>query len=77
MTKIYSKSKMLARLEKEGRSDQISPQALQIMTALDGREAQPNRWRQTVYGEENAWFCTTANGEQYPVNPEDCEDIHD
>ena len=43
MTKIFSKSKMLARLKKEGRSDQISPQALQIMTALDGREAQPNR----------------------------------
>lgn len=74
MSKIFRKTKMLARLAAEGRTNQIDEKSLQIMECLDGHEAKPNLWQQTVYGETNAWYCTDNDGNQYPVNPIDCDD---
>lgn len=77
MTKIFRKAKMLARIESEGKSDLLNSITLGIMDRLDGRPAEPNRWRQTVYGESDAWCCTDETGDQYPVNINDCEDVPD
>ena len=77
MPKIFRKAKMLARVEAEGKSDLLNDITRDIMDRLDGRPCEPNRWRQTVYGEKDAWFCTDATGLQYPVNINDCDDVPD
>lgn len=75
MPKIFRKSKMLARIEHNGLSHMIDEATIKIMDSIDGKICQPNLWRQTVYGEVNAWYCTNDAGEQIPINPDDCEDI--
>ena len=72
--KVFRKQKMLDRLEKEGRSGDVNSEALKIMDKLDGKEALPNRWRQVVHQEENAYYVAVGE-EQIPVNVLDCEDV--
>ena len=71
---IFRKEKMLARIEREGLMHLVGPTEQAAMDLLDGREVKPNLWRQTVH-QEDAWYCTTADGEQFPVNPDDCDDV--
>ena len=52
----------------------VGPTELAAMDLLNGREAKPNLWRRTVY-QEDTWYCTAADGEQFPINPNDCEDV--
>lgn len=68
--KIFSKQKMLERLEREGRTQQITPGALEIMDALDGREAIKNNYKALVFGQLE--FMVSYEGNYYPVNPNDC-----
>lgn len=70
--KVFSKQKMLERLEKEGRSDQIDDESRQIMDALDGKEARKNDFKALIYGELE--YYVSHEGENYPVNPNDCVD---
>lgn len=72
---IFRKRKMLARLKEEARMAQVDPESAAIMDALDGREVKRNLWRETVHGEANSWFCTDANGNQYPVSIADCDEV--
>lgn len=72
--KVFRKQKMLDRLKKEGRLNEVTEEAKSMMGKLDGLEAHPNRWRQTVHMEENAYYVC-INDEQVPVNGLDCEDV--
>lgn len=67
----FSKDKMIARVKAEGKGDMLDQPTLAMMDMLDGLEAHPNRWRQTVHGEENAYYCE-LDGKQIPVNLLDC-----
>jgi hypothetical protein len=68
----FRKTKMLSRLADEGRSAELDKESLDLMDSIDGLTAEPNRWRQTVYGEENAGYVN-FEGQQIPVNLLDCE----
>ena len=73
--KVFKKEKMMARLNAQGRANEIDADSREIMDNLDGREVKCNLWRETVYGEANSWYCTDADGIQYPVNIDDCEEV--
>ena len=77
MAKIFRKTKMLARITAEGKSNLLNTATLDFMDRLDGHACHPNLWRQTVYGETDAWYCTDSNGNQYPININDCDDVSD
>ena len=68
--KVFSKQKMLERLEKEGRSHLIDDESRKIMDALDGKEARKNDFKALIYDELE--YFVTYEGENYPVNPNDC-----
>lgn len=70
--KVFSKKKMLERLENEGRSHQIDEKSLEIMNSLDGKEAVKNDFKAPVYDELE--YFVRHNGKNYPVNPSDCID---
>lgn len=70
--KVFSKQRMLDRLEKEGRSHLVDEQSIEIMNMLDGQEAHKNDFKALIY-DELEYFVRVA-GENYPVNPNDCID---
>lgn len=69
---VFKKSKMIARIEKEGRTDMLTPDVLEIMDNLDGQFANPSNWERQVYGEPVLWVVG-KNGEGEYVNEADCE----
>ena len=69
---VFRKDKMLARLKEEGMLHLVDNEALSIMNKLDGREAKKNDFKALVYDQEE-YYVTTAEGENYPVNKHDCE----
>lgn len=68
--KIFSKQKMLNRLEKEGRDYLIDEESKKIMDALDGKEAVKNDFKALVHGQLE--YLVKHEGRYYPVNPNDC-----
>lgn len=68
--KIFSKKKMLDRLEKEGRLDAIDEESNEIMNRLDGREAVKNDFKALVFGQLE--YFVRLDGQNFPVNPNDC-----
>lgn len=70
--KVFSKQKMLERLEREGRSHLIDEESQKIMDALDGKEARKNDFKALIYDELE--YYVSYEGENYPVNPNDCVD---
>jgi hypothetical protein len=68
--KVFSKQKMLERLEKEGRSHLVDEESANIMDALDGKEAFKNDFKALVYDELE--YYVRYRGQNFPVNPEDC-----
>ncbi len=68
----FSKEKMLARIKKEGRSDLIDTQTIEIIENLDGCEAVESNWRKVVMGEPLLWVVG-KNGHGEYVNEKDCE----
>lgn len=71
--KVFSKQKMLDRLEKEGRSHLVDAETIKIMDMLDGKEAVKNDFKALIYDELE--YFVRYEGENYPVNPDDCTDI--
>ena len=67
----FSKAKMLARLEKEGRLNQVTDNIAKIMGQLDGKEAVKNNFKALVYDENE--YMIKLEGEWYSVNELDCE----
>lgn len=70
--KVFSKQRMLDRLEKEGRSHLVDEQSIEIMNMLDGQEAHKNDFKALIYDELE--YFVRVGGENYPVNPNDCID---
>lgn len=70
--KVFSKQKMLDRIEQEGRSHLIDEESLRIMDALDGKEAVKNDFKALIYDELE--YYVRHDGQNYPVNPNDCID---
>lgn len=70
--KVFSKQRMLDRLEKEGRSHLVDEQSIEIMNMLDGQEAHKNDFKALIYDELE--YFVRVEGKNYPVNPNDCID---
>lgn len=68
----FSKAKMLARLEREGKLDAVDDSSKKIMDMLDGKEAEKNHFKALVEGME-VYYVKADNGINYPVNKLDCE----
>ena len=68
--KVFSKQKMMERLEKEGRAHLVDEESAKIMLMLDGREAVKNDFKALVYDELE--YFVRHEGKCYPVNPADC-----
>lgn len=69
---VFSKNKMLKRIEAAGMLDQVDNECARIMDLLDGKEVNTHTWNNEVKDEEPRYIIT-VNGENYPVNSEDCE----
>lgn len=71
MAYIFSKSKMLHRLEREGRLEEIDEQSRQIMDDIDGLPVEKNRFKALVY-DINGGMVTHPVYGTLPVNFNDC-----
>lgn len=67
----FSKSKMIERLKREGRADQITPEIEAMMDNFDGKEANTYNWANVVYQEPLCW-CIGKDGTGTYVNECDC-----
>lgn len=68
---VFKKERMIARLEKEGRTDQITDVIDKIMDNLDGQPATTSCWQRQVFGEPLLWVVGKDGIGQY-VNKNDC-----
>lgn len=68
--KIFSKQKMLDRLEKEGRLGMIDEESRETMDMLDGKEAVKNDYKALIFGQLE--YFVRLDGQNFPVNPNDC-----
>ena len=71
MCKIFSKQKMLERLEKEGRTNEIAPNSYELMDKIDGLEVHKNRFKALVYDQLEYYVHHDELG-NIPVNINDC-----
>lgn len=72
--KVFSKEKMIKRLEKEGRANKIDNEIIAIMDNLDGQPVTTNSWNRQVKGEP-VLACIGKDGKYYEVNEDDCEEV--
>lgn len=52
----FSKDKMLARLENEGRMHLVGPEELALMDKLDGKVGNDYNWESVTKGENLVWI---------------------
>ena len=72
--RVFRKYKMMERLTKEGLLSFVGPTEEKIMDDLDGKEVHLNQWQAQVHGVES-YYATTDEGHQYPVHPDDVEEV--
>lgn len=72
MERTFRKAKMLARLEKEGRMNEVTQADLDLMTELDGLKGSDYNWRSFVYGDNLVWIERDGKNGAY-VCAEDCD----
>ena len=70
--KVFSKQKMLERVEQEGLSHLLDQASLDLMDALDGKEALKNDFKALVY--DQLEYFVRHGDRNIPVNPKDCID---
>lgn len=68
--KVFSKQKMMERLEKEGRAHLVDEECAKIMSMLDGKEVRKNDFKALIYDELE--YYVEHEGKYYPVNANDC-----
>lgn len=68
---IFSKEKMLERLEKEDRLNMIDEQSREIMDKIDGLPVEKNHFKALVYDQLEFYVRHTEIG-NVPVNINDC-----
>ena len=71
MAKVFSKQKMLERLEREGRTDQIDERSREIMDKIDGLPAKKNDFKHLVYDQIEYYVHHEELGNM-TVNINDC-----
>jgi len=69
--KVFSKAKMLERLEKLGMLDKIDEQSREIMSKIDGLPVEKNHFKALVYDELEFYVKHPELG-NVPVNINDC-----
>lgn len=67
--KVFSKQKMLDRVEREGMSHLVDEECIRIMDMLDGKEAVKNDFKALVF--DQLEYFIRVDGENYPVHPDD------
>ena len=74
MERTFRMSKMLARLEKEGRMGEVTPEDLDLMKKLDGKVGNDYNWQSFVNNLPLVWIekCEEVPSGAY-VNVEDCD----
>lgn len=70
--RIFRKQKMLDRLAREGRSEQVGPEELRIMDLLDGKSGTDYNWESVVKDEPFVLIHLDKYGAFY-VNIADCD----
>ena len=68
---VFSKSKMIARLENNGMGDAITSGIIDIMNNLDGQAVSTASWNRHVNGAP-VFSCKGKDGKYYEVNEADC-----
>lgn len=68
---IFSKEKMLKRLQNENKFHLCNAKHLKIMNALDGQTVRRNEWKYRVL-DKVEYGASTKEGKYYTVNPADC-----
>ena len=69
---VFSKQKMMERLEKEGRAHLVDEDSAGIMDMLDGKEARKNDFKALVY--DQLEYYVRVDGTNYPVHADDVID---
>lgn len=69
---VFSKKRMMARLESLGLSGSVDADVIKVMDSIDGLPVYTGQtWQSTVYG-DNRFVCKSNDGTNIPVSPEDC-----
>ena len=68
---VFSKAKMLARIEAEGKMEMVNAGVLAIMDNLDGQEVSSACWNRQVNGDP-VYACKGKDGKVYDVFEGDC-----
>ena len=69
---VFSKEKMLARLEREGRTDEIDSESMEVMGQIDNQPVEKNHFKALVYGETEYIVMNPVTKKWVPVNINDC-----
>lgn len=73
MLRTFRKEKMINRLKKEGRIDQVRPEDYELMDLLDGEQGNDYNWESVVKDNPLVWIeATDKHGGAY-VCLEDCD----
>lgn len=67
--KVFSKEKMIERVERAGMFNLIDEECAHIMDMLDGKEAKKNDFKALVF--DQLEYFVTVDGKNYPVHPDD------
>lgn len=73
MERIFRKQKMIDRLTKEGRLNQVHAEDYELMDKLDGHKANDYNYRSFVFGDNLSWIEPFEGCEGAYVCTEDCE----
>jgi len=69
---VFSKQRMLERLEREGRLEEIDAESREVMSRIDGLPAFRNDWKYVVLDELEYMVKDLDTDKWIPVNIEDC-----
>ena len=70
--KVFSKERMMARVEKAGLLHLVDDECARIMDMLDGKEARKNDFKALVY--DQLEYYVRVDGTNYPVHADDVID---
>ena len=71
---VFSKDKMMERLEREGKLSLIDDKSRELMDLIDGLPAEKNRFKALVYDEIEYMVKHPKSNKWVPVNYNDCID---
>ena len=69
---VFSKDKMMERLEREGKLELVDDKSRELMDLIDGLPAEKNRFKALVYDEIEYMVKHPKSNKWVPVNYNDC-----